>query len=262
MSDRVFSKCSFGKELLFAAAVFTAAVLDVTSAPVQQAQSQQMQNPPKFEAAVIKLTDPQSPVAGGTRFASNRFTATGSVQALVQLAYGVQEFQISGGPKWLNSDKFNIDARPERTADRAEMKRMLQALLADRFKVVLHTETREIPVYALLRAKNGVKVQKVKDGTTSMTSGRGRLSGKMSMSDFARALVPTLGRTVLDRTGIAGVFEIKLEWMPDEAVPTVSDASGPSLFTALQEQLGLRLQSTKGPVEVLVIDHAEKPSEN
>jgi len=127
---------------------------------------------------------------------------------------------------------------------------MLQTLLADRFKLAVRHEARELPVYALVVAKNGPKLRAAEGG--SMSSGPSMLRGQVPLSELAHYLSPSLGRTVLDRTGLAGTFEIKLEWMPDEE----------SLFTAIQEQLGLRLESTKAAVDVLVIDRAEKPSEN
>ncbi len=131
---------------------------------------------------------------------------------------------------------------------------MLRTLLADRFKLASHSETKELPLYSLVVGKNGPRIQEVKDGIGSMSAGKGRLSGRMPIVDFARYLSPILGRAVVDRTGLTGAFDIKLEWTPGD------DASGPSIFTAVQEQLGLKLESAKGPVEILLIDHAEKPA--
>jgi uncharacterized protein (TIGR03435 family) len=131
---------------------------------------------------------------------------------------------------------------------------MLQTLLAERFKLAMHSETRELPVYALVVGKSGPKIQEVTEGIGTMTTGRGRLNCRLPIAAFARYLSPTLGRTVLDRTGLTGAFEIKLEWAPDD------ESSGPSIFAAVQEQLGLKLESAKGPVEILVIEHAEKPA--
>ncbi len=137
---------------------------------------------------------------------------------------------------------------------------MLQTLLAERFKLTIHRETKEIPIYALVAAKNGPRLQEAKDKDKigSMSIGRGMLRGQTTLADLARYLSSSADRPVMDRTGLTAGFEINLQWSPD----TSPEASGPSLFTAVQEQLGLKLESSKGPVELLVIDHAERPSGN
>jgi uncharacterized protein (TIGR03435 family) len=213
------------------------------------------QSRPTFEVASVKPADPTSPVQSWTGGSPGRFAARGTLQFFIQLAYDVESLQLTGGPKWLNSDIFEIDAKDERPFNTAERNLMLQTLLADRFKLVLHSETRELPVFALVVGKSGPKIQEVTDGIGTMTTGRGRLSCRLPIAAFARYLSPTLGRTVLDRTGLTGAFDIKLEWTPDG-----DDASGPSILTAVQEQLGLKLESARGPVEILVIEHAEKPA--
>jgi uncharacterized protein (TIGR03435 family) len=129
---------------------------------------------------------------------------------------------------------------------------MLQNLLADRFHLALHHETRELPVYELVAAKSGPKLPAAVGDSTGMTTGATRISGQFPLADLSRYLSQNLGRTVLDRTALEGAFQIKLEWKADEE----------SIFTAIQEQLGLRLEATRGAVDVLVIDHVEKPSEN
>jgi uncharacterized protein (TIGR03435 family) len=209
-----------------------------------------------FEAASVKPADPNSPVVSGTRVSPGRFTATGSLQSFISMAYDVQDFQISGAPGWLTTERFEIDAKAELPFSTDELKLMLRTLLQDRFKLAAHSETKELPVYALVVTKIGPRIQEAKDGIGSMSSGTGRLSGRLPISTFAHYLSPILGRIVLDRTGLAGAFDIKLEWAPDD------DPSGPSIFTAVQEQLGLKLESAKSPVEILVIEHAEKPASN
>lgn len=210
---------------------------------------------PEFEFATIKPADPQNPALSGSGFSAAKFTARGTLRDFVRLAYGVQDSQILGGPSWFNSSTFDIDGRPEQPLppDRGhdQMLAMLQALLADRFQLVVRHETRELSVYALVITKKGPKLLAA-DGTRGMTTGPGRISGHWRPADLARYFSQTLGRTVLDQTGLTGFFDIKLEWMPEDD----------SVFTVIQEQLGLRLESTKAPVEVLVIDHAEKPSAN
>jgi uncharacterized protein (TIGR03435 family) len=243
---------------LLATAHVTLLSMGLTDAAAMRPQTQ---DHPGFEVSTIKPADPSSPVMNGTSFSHNRFTATGPVRFLIKIAYGIQDFQISGGPKWLNTDMFDIDAKSEHPASTHQLLLMLQALLADRFKLILHTEKKDLPAYALVSAHEPMKLREVKDGTETMSMGRGQLSGKMSIPVFANHLAPIVGRTVLDRTGLTGLFAIKLDWMPDEALPG-NESPGPSIFTAVQEQLGLKLESIKGPVEVLVIDHAEKPTEN
>jgi len=230
-----------------------------------------------------------------------------TVQMLLRLAYGVQDNQISDAPTWVNSESYNIEARLDNSvADemrkmgeeqrKVERQHMLQALLADRFRLTVHRETKDLPVYALVIAKNGPKLRKAKPGDTyadgfkgvdglpagphqMILRGRGEFKAQAQpLSALARALSLALGRPVVDKTGLAGSYDITLEWTPDEIRsgstkdPTggqqpadstlASEASGPSIFTAIQEQLGLKLESQKGSAEVLIVDHVEKPSEN
>ena len=166
---------------------------------------------------------------------------------------------------------------------------MMQSLLADRFKFAAHRETRELPVYALMLAKNGSKLKEaipensypngIKDEQGRGVAGMmritpGHIEGQaIPIANLLGVLTQVTGRTVVDRTGLTGKYDISLQWTPDEpqTLPTAADganrepsqeSSGPSIFTAIQEQLGLRLESAKGPVEGLVIDHVEKPSAN
>jgi uncharacterized protein (TIGR03435 family) len=189
---------------------------------------------------------------------------------LIRQVYGVAPYQISSGPGWLDDDRYDIDAKAQGDPSREQMMATLQTLLADRFKLEVHRETREGPVFALTVAKNGAKLKQPKDGEESfIRNGRtGPLDKdaatsilygqKASMPAFIEQLSRQLGRPVLDRTGITSDFDFRLEFAAGDA-PT--DA-GPSIFAAIQEQLGLKLEAAKGPVEILVVDHAEKPSEN
>ena len=151
---------------------------------------------------------------------------------------------------------------------------MRQALLADRFKLSFHRETKEMPVYELVVAKNGPKLQTSTAGQAQIRMGRGTLTAqKTSLNLLANNLSQNVGRVVIDKTGLTGDFDIKLEWTPEDGermgpprdngeTPPSAPAPGLSIFTALQEQLGLKLEARKGPVEILVIDRTEKPSEN
>ena len=265
----------------------------------------QSSTPPlTFEVASVKpsATDDRRTMiqiqpGGGLR------TGGTSLKMLLTFAYDVREFQITGGPGWINTDRFDIVAKAERSAGAEnppddprkmteqqrktvgdQMRERLRALLAERFQLTLHRETKEQSVYALVVAKGGPKLQQAQamEGTgprgPMMRMGRGELSGQgVELEMLTRTLSSQLGRTVIDRTGLKGNFDFKLTWTPDPGqsatplgggpppgadAPPPPDPNGPSVFTALQEQLGLRLESQKGPVEMLVIDHVEKASEN
>ena len=188
-----------------------------------------------------------------------------------------------GGPKWLDSERFDIEAKVDgpaaeqmRTLSREQrklqMQAMFQQLLADRFKLSVHWETRELPVYALVVAKSGPKLTAATKPDSGTSSSNGQFMARgMTLAEISQSLTQELarelGRVIIDKTGIAGRYDVTLKWTPDAdgASPdkgTEDTSSGPSIFTALQEQLGLKLESTKGPVQVLVIDHIEMPSEN
>jgi uncharacterized protein (TIGR03435 family) len=204
-----------------------------------------------------------------------------SVKDLLQFAYALPANQIVGGPAWLDSLDFDIDAKagPEIDARMHDLpseqgrlikQQMVQALLADRFQLKAHQETRQLPIYSLVVAnpKAGPKFKPSEaDGTTIDT---GRSSIHVQGSDhtvdlLARQLALVLGRVVIDHTGIDGRYDLTLRWTPDDAAPAGSAAlanAPPDIFTAIQEQLGLKLQPAKGPVPVLVIDQIAMPSPN
>jgi len=241
----------------------------------------------QFEAASIKPSAPMEMGrvnVGVQMLPGGRISMSGvTAKNLIQQAYGVREFQIVGGPGWLGLERYDITAKPEGAATQDQVKVMMQALLADRFKLQFHRETKELPTYALVVAKGGPKFHEsevVPEGSDKptgarMTMERGRFSVQSApVAALANQLGQVLGQSVIDKTGLTGNYDFKLEWTPDEGSerrmirapggdsPTPADAAGPSIFTALQDQLGLKLESTKGPVEILVIDRAEKPSEN
>lgn len=180
----------------------------------------------------------------------------------ILLAYHLQDFQISGGPGWLGSQKFDIEAKSPAPVPEAQLLPMLQTLLKDRFALAAHHETKELPMYRLVQIKGATKLHPAESSGGELSGSRGRIAAKgITMEQFAETLSRAVGRRVLNQTSLTGTYDFTLEWLPDELSADPS-ASGPSLFTALQEQLGLKLESSKGPVEVLVIDGAEKPSEN
>ena len=220
------------------------------------------------------------------------FIATGvTAKYLIELAYEVRDFQISGGPSWAGSEKYAIKAKMdddtlealkklsrEQATGRREL--MLQSLLAARFNLKLSHSTRELAIYALVVSKSGPKLSQAAkpdgpSGSSSHKRGEVTITG-MPMSSFADWLSRQLGRKVVDKTGLQGKYDFSLRWTPERLAPVLAsaadnnqgpaapalDSSGPSIFTALQEQLGLRLESQKGPVETLIIESIEKPSED
>ena len=224
-----------------------------------------------------------------------------TLRNIIRNTYGLQNFQIVGGPDWLDSDRFDIVAKAADDAQPAQMMLMVRTLLADRFKLAVHTETREIPIYALVMARSdgrpgpqlrpagvdcaamvaaarggGAPVPRAPAGERpicGMQTAPGRMmAGGYALPDVARNLSNFAGRMVVDKTGLAGTFDLDLTFTPgtpDQIPPgplppgaPAIDPNGPSIFTALQEQLGLKLDSQRGPVELLVIDRAERPTED
>jgi uncharacterized protein (TIGR03435 family) len=221
---------------------------------------------PAFEVASIHRNlnggeNTQISISGG------RLTVTNaSPKTLIRNAYGLLGFQLDGGPRWLDMDMYDIVATTGRSEKIPEdqFKLLLQSLLADRFGLKAHWETREASVYALTMDKGGLKFKQT-SGTqepginTSKRAGRGQMKGTAEpISILASNLGNQLGAIVLDKTDLAGAYDWTLAWSLDPAI----DSTDPSLFTALREQLGLRLTAQKGPMEVLVIDNVQRPSEN
>ena len=224
---------------------------------------------PRFEVASIK------PSAAGPNSTSGIQTGRGklygqnvTLKRCIIGAYSVSPHQVVGGPDWLDSDRFEINAKSDQpAADDPLFMTMLQALLADRFKLALHRETRPMQVYVLEATKAGAKLDKAPSSesgtnTTSTNTGVTIDAHNIDMDSFAQKLARSVDLPVVNRTGLDGIFNLKLSWTPERARSTDGTAAGPSIFSALQEQLGLRLRSDKTPVEVLVIDHAERPTEN
>jgi uncharacterized protein (TIGR03435 family) len=227
----------------------------------------------EFEVASIKLAGPQ-PNDGRLHTRISVWAPKGaepgkldyyniSLAEIIGQAYRVQQNQIESADSLL-PERFDIHAIIPAGTGADQVPGMLQILLRDRFKLTLHRETRQLPVYALTTAKNGSKL-KPAESASGITSDTNRtnwhVSAKTTMPKFAEFLAGKLGRLVVDETSLSGVFEIVFDAAP-YALDGSQDAAGPSIFTALQEQLGLKLEARKAPVEILVIDRAERPSEN
>jgi uncharacterized protein (TIGR03435 family) len=224
---------------------------------------------PRFEVASIKPSADPSGNSAGSRSGKGRLAMNNvTLKRCIMGAYGVGPNVIAGGPDWLDADRFVITAKAEDAAGDSELMKMLQTLLADRFKLALHRETRTAPAYVLEVAKNGPKLKKSESDESQTSNGRGLIEAKATtMAGFAERLARQVDLPVVDRTGLDGAFDLKLEWTPESARALKPGEAGIadtalSIFTAIQEQLGLRLRAQKAPVEMLVIDHAEKPSEN
>ncbi len=211
-----------------------------------------------------------------------RFTANGaSVRMLIGMAYEVRDFQVSGGPSWIGDDRFEINAKADTDQDRIpqeQFRKMLKNMLTERFGLKVHEEEKEGSVYHLVQSKSGVKMPENKDsgqGNRMFRIGRGQINANgIPMPELARSLSQMLGRNVIDKTGLTANYDVELQWTPEPGqgamfggppppggAPPV-DTSGPTIYTALEEKLGLKLESAKGPVKVLVIDSVSKPSEN
>lgn len=228
---------------------------------------------PTFEVATIKPTGPTTDghthinYPPGDRFSASNIT----LLALMQWAYDLPEKQILNGPPWLASTRFDIQAKAD-LSDQAksltfdqdhDLKRhMVQALIADRFGLKVHQATRTLPVYDLVLAKGGSKLQLTQSKGKSATVRDTYFNGEgLTMIAIAEVLSHIAGRPVVDKTNLGDHYDFKLHWTPDNASATDTDSS-PSLFTAIQEQLGLKLESSKEPTPVLVIDHIDQPSPN
>lgn len=270
-----------------------------------QAQTGSKASHPEFEVASVRVSK-ESTAEPLVRIAPGRFNVENMpLRRLIFVAYRLRDFQISSGPSWINSQRYNIEAETNGHDGSDTMLLMLEGLLEDRFHLRYHHETRSGPVYLLTTAKRGSKMQAascvpfdpnnlLKQSQLSaqernrqcggISRSAGALDGNgMSMEDaagpafqsLAGQLSLVLDRPVINRTGLTGRFDVHLRWNGDQAMigspsnaddpispPNPTDQTGPSIFTAVQEQLGLKLDAGKSPVDNFVIDHVEKPNEN
>jgi uncharacterized protein (TIGR03435 family) len=274
----------------------------IAAGPDVRAQAPAGPARPAFEVASIKRNVSVSDGASFRGQPGGRASVTNNtLRNIIRNAYGLQNFQIVGGPDWINSERWDIVAKAEGDPSPQQMTLMFRTLLADRFKLVVHNEMRETPIYALVLARSDGRLgpqlrpssvdcaavaaaSRARGGAPSPPLPGGRpacgtrttrgsmMTTATTMADLARNLSPFAGRSVVDKTGLTGTYDLDLTWTPDPqgAAPPGGPAEGSrpaednaaSLFTAVQEQLGLKLDSQRGPVEFLVIDSAERPTED
>jgi uncharacterized protein (TIGR03435 family) len=234
---------------------------------------------PGIEVATIKPSKPDEQgfmlVFRGGRFQTKNV----SLSKLLAFAYGVHDKQMIGLPPWAETEKYDIDAKPDTdgSPNRQQFQGMVQKLIADRFRLTFHRDKRDLPVYVLSVAKTGAKLTKSEnqDGHENFgLRGLGAITVRTAtMSNFAAMMQETvMDRPVIDETGLAGRYDFTLNWTPDDSQfgglggklppPTDNTNPPPNLYTAIQEQIGLKLEATKAPTDVMIIDHVEKPSEN
>jgi len=284
MASHIARNLDWRRKLLLAVAATAAAVGPIAIGLVNARPGRAQTNSsaaaaPAFEVASVRLD--KSGVRGGQLdkdAAAGRLTVTNiPLKVCIKAAYGLQDYQLIGGPSWLEDERYDIIAKAAGPASEEQLSLMLRKLLADRFGLVLHSETKEFQGYVLIPGKNGLTLHEVQAaGKDWIRNSPGAVNGQeVSMAQLAVTLAGRLGRPVMDQTGIRGVFDIKLEWTPDPsqakspetnketpAVESPSDSSGPSIFTAVQEQLGLKLDARKVPVQIYTLEHIERPSAN
>jgi bla regulator protein BlaR1 len=304
MTQGLASRLSFGRKLLLFAAGMTAVAGPIVFGLMNASQSR-AQNAPSatFEVASVKPAKAGSPGMFIRNDPNGRFSANNIPLAfLIQFAYRLKESQLTGGPSWINTERYDIEAKPDDATVAALqsanpdkrfeiMMPMLQSMLEERFKLTVHHDKKELQVYSLVVAKNGPKMHASDPAPTdpaasvplgpghgNIRMGRGQLDvDSQPLSQVVDVLSHILGRVVVDNTGLTGKYDFNLKWTPGDEeqafkqlgpgpdgrpAPPPPDSSGPTIFTALQEQLGLKLESQKSSVDTLVIDHVEKPSEN
>ena len=262
----------------------TAALLTVLFAAAHALPAQQPAAPPVFEVSSVKTAAPCPPSCGGQirpTVGNQGYRVEGAtVRMLLTVAYTVTDRQISGGPDWMNSERFDIDAKDSRPHTVDDLHEMLQRLLQDRFQLKVRQENHQESVSALVPAKGGPKLTQHDpedkdyppvranlapgpDGTFCMTL----KATNVTMDYFAFSLSRTLNRNVIDRTGLPGRFDFEVRYAPDvppnlNGGPVAISPDCHDMFSALPNQLGLRLESTKGPVPYLVVEKLEKPTAN
>lgn len=288
------------------ALVFVAGVLAAPGAQTSQGArttpgaDTPLANPPAFEVASVKANkSADNRVMLGFQ-PGGRFSGTNvSLSMLIRTAYRLQNFQIVGGPSWMFSDRFDVVAKADADPTADDRLLMMRALLAERFKLSMHNETRELPIYTMVVARSDGKLgPRLKPTATDCAALRARgrggappapsapggsipcgmrmapgsiTAGSMTLAQLAQTLSQSIGRVIVDKTGLSGQFDFELTWRPEQIAQGAprdvnapplpdGDPNTPSIFTALQEQLGLKLEGARGPVDVMVVDRVEPPT--
>jgi len=226
---------------------------------------------PSFEVATIKPSDPEDQNSGFHEMGRQLFIENETMESLIAATYGIHPKQIVDAPEWLSKDRWDIKGVPDVEGEPSwpQYQEMVKKLLAERFGLKFHRGQRDLPIYAITVARGGPKLAVSKsdpNGLRDQTSNGNRVEQTYrftnnSIADFADGMQEFLDRPVVDQTGLKGKFDFVLRWTVDGAVNDDPKAP-PGLFTAVQEQLGLKIEPTKGPAEVLVIDHVERPASN
>ncbi len=282
MTEGLADEISLGRKLVLVATAMVVIAVPVALGllSARRVSAQAASAPlPSFEVASIR------PAHSGQNGMSigwqpSRFNAQHTpLKNLVEDAFGVHDYQVLGAPGWLDRDRYDVDAKidepqhfpadPEREGRKVSL--MVQSMLIDRCKLKFHRTTKELPIYQLVLAKGGPRLQEAKSNkefSTSNSDTQLKVTGA-TMPQLAEQLSAQLNRTVLDKTGLAGKYDFTLNYAPDHDQPApgygqgaAQPDAGPSIFSAIQDQIGLKLVAGKGPVEMIVIDHIEPPSPN
>jgi uncharacterized protein (TIGR03435 family) len=243
-------------------------IVAVTIIQAMRCFGQTPASPPEFEVASVKVSH-EPPDSDASKTAVGSVWMRGmTLRASIGMAYNLKELQVLGGPKWLDSERYDIDAKSAGAAKGPELMAMLQTLLAERFQLAVHHESKAFSGYALVVAKGGLKIPAVEPGKPSVSTHNSSMTAeKASMADLARNLSRRLKAPTDDATGLTSAFDFKFEMPPQDGRIATVDGDAPGSFAAalsaaLQDQLGLKLEGRKIPTEVLVVDRAEKPAEN
>jgi uncharacterized protein (TIGR03435 family) len=272
------------------AVVIAPVVFGLAKVPRVEAQSSSLESSPSlsFEVASIKPSKPDTRNVSLGMSPGKFSTTNTSLKMIIQFAYNLKsDDELTGYPSWVNTEKFDIEAKEEAAFNESMQKlpseervdrvrAMVRSLLADRYHLRVSHQTKELSVYALVITKGGSKLTEVPAPGPNEGRGvrfsKGQLTGMRANMNILTAVLSqqpeTGGRTIIDKTGLTGTYDWDLKWTPEingtSASPDAPapDATGPSFFTAIQEQLGLKLEPQKAPVDILVVDHVEQPSAN
>lgn len=228
---------------------------------------------PSFEVAAIKASDPMDQNHRFSILGDRLLIENQTVEIMIEMAYGVHPRQVVNAPEWTRSERFDVQGMPdiEGQPNVKQFQGMVRKLLEERFGLKLHMQKQEMPRYSLTVAKSGLKMTPTRSAPDALPNENGNGDNStmtytmtnVSVEDLAHTLGASLDRPVVNETGLNGRYDLTLKWLrADAPADAGAENSVPGLFTAIQEQLGLKMEPTKGNVDVLVIDHVERPSQN